>query len=424
MNLGRPQSALPKNRSSVRPLSAKPAAARPQSAKAAVNGRPKAVNTWQPELDKDHEYVQGAAYSKRKLYTNRVRPQSAHVVGRPMSANPRSLSSRLNFPKQANQGLQQTYSQASIVDVSSLTNTGGGGDDSAAMAQSTMDSARKFKLFRVNTAEKSTRKKTVNTFRSDALSLEVFLSERMRALVDMDEGSPARLQIFRELWDEIIDQDKPYGHLLARIKEEYEAVHAKQDENRLRGAYDDLMLEHTRLKRSQKKLQDEYDSLEHEAQRCREENEKLRMTLRHKDKEIEKLTTTLSEVNPSSNSMLLKTQALHARIQELEENLAAATQESEAKNVISTRGASAGGRRNPQMEELIQHNEDMEQKIVELRAEVELLRRREQDALMEVSRLRFEEEEERDLNYTPRTGNEPSSNSFERPANVPALQIE
>ena len=70
-------------------------------------------------------------------------------------------------------------------------------------------------------------------FRSEALQLEVRLAEGLQALQDAeategeDGGTQAasrRLQLCRTLFERIIERDAPFGHLLQRVKREYEAA--------------------------------------------------------------------------------------------------------------------------------------------------------------------------------------------------------
>lgn len=72
-------------------------------------------------------------------------------------------------------------------------------------------------------------------FRSDALQLEVKLAEGLQALQNAEARSneqgenprrraQQRLQLFRSLWEKVIERDASFGVLLRRIKAEYESA--------------------------------------------------------------------------------------------------------------------------------------------------------------------------------------------------------
>ena len=70
-------------------------------------------------------------------------------------------------------------------------------------------------------------------FRSEALQLEVRLAEGLQALQDAEategedgtsQAASRRLQLCRTLFERIIERDAPFGHLLQRVKREYEAA--------------------------------------------------------------------------------------------------------------------------------------------------------------------------------------------------------
>eukprot|EP00743_Colponemidia_sp_Colp-15_P000540 GILK01000607.1.p1 GENE.GILK01000607.1~~GILK01000607.1.p1 ORF type:complete len:463 (-),score=109.58 GILK01000607.1:68-1456(-) len=77
-----------------------------------------------------------------------------------------------------------------------------------------------------------------------ALKLEVSLAKRLRHLnsptVTVDDNGDQRLQVYRELFDEIISRDKIYGSLLNRVKMAYEHALQARQANGLLGHVDTL----------------------------------------------------------------------------------------------------------------------------------------------------------------------------------------
>jgi hypothetical protein len=194
---------------------------------------------------------------------------------------------------------------------------------SVAAATSHLGASNKFFVVDSSIPKKSAR----GSFKSSALTLEVELSEALRAVTEAsrdfvddeftrEQARKATLNVFRQLFDKIIAQDTIFSSLLSRIKAAYESMSGSSivDASEMETNYETLLLEYSKLRAELAENARMYEHKCAEADGYAEDNALLRKKLNVREQELQ----LMSDRFQTSGEVFLKQKALQQRISEVE----------------------------------------------------------------------------------------------------------
>eukprot|EP01028_Stygiella_incarcerata_P006146 TRINITY_DN25132_c0_g1_i1.p1 TRINITY_DN25132_c0_g1~~TRINITY_DN25132_c0_g1_i1.p1 ORF type:complete len:393 (+),score=106.92 TRINITY_DN25132_c0_g1_i1:79-1179(+) len=178
------------------------------------------------------------------------------------------------------------------------------------------------RLFTVDEGEGHKSFLGLSSFRSGALGLEVKLSERLNRLEMMQEAEQyydknAMIEIFRELFEEVIELDKPFSLLLRKIKTAYESINIPREDGGIHAAYDMLLKEYSRLRVRLADVEKKFEQEKNEVHILKEQNAYMQGLLDIKEKE----SRTLSKRYFSTAESFIQQKKLFQRIVDVEEDV-------------------------------------------------------------------------------------------------------
>jgi len=214
-------------------------------------------------------------------------------------------------------------------------------------------------------------------FRSDALDMEVELSERLGRL-DPKSLDPAirsqRRRVLSDVLDQIILKDQVYGTLLARIKEEMDQEGSNQGtSSNSSTATVELQIEVQQLQHALTKSSSENAMQAREMEMLKRECSELRHLLKLREEELEAINKAAGDEGVSSH----KQHMLGERIADLE------------KNMMPSAGRDSGSLPGwSEVDKALLQKEKLEEQLITLTAELRISQRREKEANQVAAELR------------------------------------
>eukprot|EP00656_Telonema_subtile_P007807 TRINITY_DN13666_c0_g1_i1.p1 TRINITY_DN13666_c0_g1~~TRINITY_DN13666_c0_g1_i1.p1 ORF type:complete len:309 (+),score=110.19 TRINITY_DN13666_c0_g1_i1:134-1060(+) len=214
-------------------------------------------------------------------------------------------------------------------------------------------------------------------FRSEALQLEVQLSEQL-ARLNKRSSDPVviaqRRQAVEAVLDQVIAQDHTYGSLLARIKEEWGPGPGGSEASGDVGAGVELQVENEQLSTALNKAHNDNTMLAREVQLLKKEASELKHLVHLKSEELAHSTATrqLAQDAPPRH----KQQMLSGRISELEHKL----------HGTEHSGALLAGW--AEVEAVMGQKEQLEEQVIQLTAQLKISQRREGEAQTAMGEMR------------------------------------
>eukprot|EP00698_Gefionella_okellyi_P005770 TRINITY_DN15226_c0_g1_i1.p1 TRINITY_DN15226_c0_g1~~TRINITY_DN15226_c0_g1_i1.p1 ORF type:complete len:346 (+),score=55.34 TRINITY_DN15226_c0_g1_i1:77-1039(+) len=228
-----------------------------------------------------------------------------------------------------------------------------------------------------------------NQFRSTAIDMEVRMVERMKMLNAKPLGPcPIRFQVLRELFEDIVTQDRVYGHLLAKIKIEYDLQRDSPDDvqDNLRDLYEEALLELQQIKRTVSQLTEDNYGLRQTLHSCSSERDALRVLAEERAHELQTLRTELAQHKAKESTSWVQSMHLQQRIEELEtstKQLPSATT-----NVSMDDDTPPNSSRDAEVEALRERARLLDMKVQEMEQEVAVSREQERRTLDQLRDLK------------------------------------